>query len=173
MGEIPERASFLREDQEDTPRNKFLEIRELISPLAVLDCGMVVYREWLDQFEGVEHSKQAIEDHTGEFIYSNLLRWEAQQSIEYKCHVATLDYLATGEGRALRVIGGIAQSIGHFVLSLDKQVDLYFVQGLRFFDGVPPEDDVAFATLGSDYIKKLITESAHVSFDLQSHVNYS
>ncbi len=94
---------------------------------------------------------------------------------EYRTFIATMHYMATGEGSTLWVIAKQASSMGEFIASLDEKIGNYYIQGMRFYDNVlPDEDDIAFEALCTPHIHSLLRDKeGSIDVELMSHVNYS
>lgn len=160
---------------EENTKN-YLKVRDALNEVAIVDGNTIVPTEWLNQFPNAS-SFEDVAKHLGLAntwtVYGHLHDWFRLKGRKSKCFVATLSYFATGEGSTYRVIARPAMMLGEFIYGLADDVDMYFLQGMDFYDGIPERNE-AFEMLVSHPIREVIERgSGNIRIDLNSHVNYS
>lgn len=170
----PDEPHFLNKKGYEEYTADYLKVREALSAVKPLDNTWVP-TEWLAQYPGATSMNDVSVLINGVWgsSYSSLREWQEAHGLKYRFYIATLDYSATGEGQTFQVIVRQAYSLGEFIYGLEKDVDIYFLSGMRFYDFIP-ERDSAFEFLVSHPLRELIEEnSGHLNINLRSYVNYS
>lgn len=169
-----------RPDMEEVQK-AYSQIRDSIQAVLPLEDGGVVPREWAQQFPPECRSMISIGEHInglpGGFFpegsaFASLAEFRKAQGMEYDVYCATLNYFATGEGLTLKLFAHKAHSMGEFILSLEE--DPYFVQGMDFYKGPPPEEDKVYAALATDYVRQQLRQrEGQVKIKLSTYLNMS
>lgn len=114
--------------------------------------------------------------------YSKLWEWRAANGVTSEVWTTSLDYLATGEGRSLRLLAYSAYGYADALVTAWKALGWYFLIGARVQQGVPAKDeDTAVDFLLSATGRKFLLSEAsapadrrgHIDVDLKFHFNYS
>lgn len=159
---------------------QFRLIKDALDQVARFD-NMIVPKPWLESFpEGSRASMGSIGEHLDpepRFFpagkaFANLGEYRDAHQQTYRVFTATLDYLATGEGRTLKVFAHLAHSLGEFIATIDD--DPYFIQGMTFYEGIPPSTDAVFKAFETPHVRALIGDTGgNLRVKLETHINYS
>lgn len=113
--------------------------------------------------------------------HRQMLDWldDYTEDDSYPIFSATLDYMATGEGRTRALIISRAENYRKFIIyCMDKLDGYYFVIGINIFRGLPHQNEATNLLLSS--AMRLDTENemrsingCHYEVFLQHHVNCS
>ena len=95
-------------------------------------------------------------------------------------YTATIDYVATGEGRTIMLAAVHAESeeVARSHFRKEEYFGSYFARGMDVYEGMPPETDSAARTLLSDAVRGFLDDQAdkpscHLDVILKFHFNFS